>query len=189
MAGSPLIVALAVAMLIYWFRYACALVLSARIESEYVSRVIAANGLGFHEVPTELHAGTRRLDSIRRLIDRDYQLLLYLLRNARSGTDTERIEQRLLRWHYRVVGAWFWCVRLFSAAQARRALGERVRILNWLAHEVGRTLPADGTPAAHDTIMTWHQKRRSSQQFDNSIRFEAKSPRSSSARTMSSKAS
>ena len=189
MAGSPLIVALAVGMLIYWFRYACALVLSTRIDSDSVSRVAVVNGLTFLDVQLQLHAGDRRLDSLHKSLDRDYRMLLYLLRNAHVGANTGLIEQTLLIWDHRMLSAWYWCVRGFSKRRARRVLEERVRILTWLAHEVGRTLAADGSPASHDTIMTWHPKQRSSQQSTNSIKFEARSPRSSSARTMSSKAS
>jgi hypothetical protein len=74
---------------------------------------------------------------------------------------------------------WYWCVHGISAGQARKALEERSRILTWLAHEVGRTVAADGNPARHATIMSWHPKRRSSQRSIDSIKFAVKSPRSS----------
>src|SRR5262249_7546840 len=62
MAGSPLIVLLAAALLIYWFRYACRLVLNARTEPDCVARVSAANGLSFLLVRSKLQRGEGRLD-------------------------------------------------------------------------------------------------------------------------------
>ena len=188
MAGSPLIVALAVLMLVYWYRYACALVLSARTEPGCVARVAAANGLTFLLVRKQLQSGEVRLDTIRKSLDSDSKRLLYLLRQSR-GRGFGSVEMQLLLADHRLMRIWYWMVRGVSTDQARKALEERSRILAWMAHEVGRTLPADGAVATHDTIMAWHLKQRSSQQSADSIKFAAKSPRSLSARTMSSKAS
>jgi hypothetical protein len=188
MAGSPLIVALAVLMLVYWYRYACALVLSTRTEPGCVARVAMANGLTFLMVRTQLQAGEVQLDTIRKSLDSDYKRLLYLLRQSR-GPGLGSIEMQLLLSDHRMMRIWYWLVRGISADQARKALQERSRILAWLAHEVGRTLPADGGVASHATIMSWHLKQRSSQQSADLIKFAAKSPKSLSARTMSSKAS
>jgi hypothetical protein len=173
MAGNHLIVALAVVMLIYWFRYACALVLNARTEPECIARVAAAHGLSFLLVRWRLQRGEGRLDTLRRLLDRDDRLLRYLLRHTR-GANTNFLELRLLRCHYLGLGLSYWCLRPVSSGLARRMLEERSRILTWLAHEVGRTLPADGNPARQDTIMSWHPKRRSSQRSTGSIKFAAK---------------
>ena len=173
MAGSPLIVALAVGMLVYWFRYACALVLSTRTEPDNVARVAAVNGLTFLLVRSQLQRGEGRLDALRESLDGDYRLLLYLLRHAR-GRGVNSIEERLLLWDHLVLRVWYWFVRAFSTTLARKSLEERSRILTWLACEVGRTLSADGSPARHATIITWHPKRRSSQQSTDSIKFAAK---------------
>jgi hypothetical protein len=178
MAGSPLIVALAVGMLVYWFRYACTLVLRTRTVPEYIARVAAANGLTFPLVRSQLQLGEGPLDVLRKSLDHDYRLLLYLLRHAR-GRGIDSLEQRLLLWDHLMMCVWYWCVRGVSATRARKALEERARILTWLAHEVGRTVSADVSPARHATIMMWHPKRRSSQQSIDSIKFAVKSPRSS----------
>jgi hypothetical protein len=188
MAGSPLIFALAVAMFAYWFRYACLQVLSTRTESSCIARVAAVNGLSFLLVRSQLALGETSLDALRESLNRDYRLLLYLLRQARGG-GYDSIEQWLLMGDHLILQCWYWCVRGFSEDQARKALEERSRILTWLAHEVGRTSTADGSPARQATIMSWHPKRRSSQQSTDSIKFAAKSPKSSWDRTTSSKAS
>lgn len=188
MAGSPLILALGAGMLVYWFRYACTLLLRTRTEPGCIARVAAANGLSFLLVRSQLQLGEGPLDGLRKSLDRDYRLLLHLLRNGRSrGFDS--MEQRLLLWDHLILRVWYWCVRGISDPQARKALEERSRILTWLAHEVGRTVPADAHPAPQATIMTWHPKWRSSQPSIDSIRFAAKSQKSSLARTTSSKAS
>ncbi len=188
MAGSPLIVALAVVMLVYWFRYACALALRARTEHDCVAHVAAVNGLAFLSVQSQLRAGESRLAALDKSLDRDYRVLLYLLRHAR-GRGAGSIDQCILLSDHLVMQMWYWCVRGISAGQARKALQERSRILAWLANEVGRTLSADGSPASHATIMSWHPKQRSSQRSPDSIKFAPKSQKSLSARTMSSKAS
>lgn len=178
MAGSPLIVALAVGMLVYWFRYACTLLLRTRIEPDCIQRVAAANGLTFLLVRSQLQLGEGPLDPMRKSLDGDYRLLLYLLRHAR-GRGLDSLEQRLLLWDHLMMRVWYQCVRRISATQARKALEERARILSWLAYEVGRTMPADVSPARHATIMMWHPKRHSSQQSIDSIKFAVKSQRSS----------
>src|SRR5215472_16794472 len=119
MAGSPLIVALAVGMLVYWFRYACTLVLRKRTESEFVARVDAANGLTFLLVRSQLQLGEGPLDVLRKSLDHDYRLLLYLLRNAR-GRGVDSLEQRLLLWDHLLMSVWYWTVRGISATLARK---------------------------------------------------------------------
>jgi hypothetical protein len=187
MAGSPLIVALAVVMLVYWFRYACTLALSARTEPACVAHVSAVNGLTFLTVRAQLRSGEARMGALDKSLDRDYRVLLYLLRHARGSSAS--IQQRLLLWDYLLMQMWYWCVRGISGAQARRALEERSRILGWLANEVAHTSPTDGSPTGHATMMKWHPKQHSSQQSTDSIKYETKSQKSLSARTMSSKAS
>src|SRR6516162_7658136 len=81
MAGIPLIVLLAITLLIYWFRYACKLVLNARIEPDYIARVSAANGLSFLLVRSQLQRGEGSLDALRDALDTDYELLQYLIRH------------------------------------------------------------------------------------------------------------
>jgi hypothetical protein len=70
---------------------------------------------------------------------------MYLLRNAR-GRGLDSMEPRLVLWDYQVLQVWYRCVHRFSAAQARKALVERSRILNYLAHQMGR--PDAGQVAA-----------------------------------------
>jgi hypothetical protein len=143
--ASLSILTISVLLLVYWFRYACSLVLSATPESNRIAKVAAANGLKFLAVQTQLKTGEAGLDALSKSLDRDYQVLLYLLRHAR-GRGLDSIEPRLLLWDHQLLQFWYRCVRRISAAQARKALEERSRILKYLAHQMGR--PADGQVAA-----------------------------------------
>jgi hypothetical protein len=145
MATGLLIITISVLLLVYWFRYACSMVLSTKRESDFIAHVAAVNGLTFLNVETQLRSGEERLDVLSESLDRDYQVLMYLLRHAR-GRALDSIEPRLLLWDHQVMQVWYWCVRRFSAARARRALEERSRILNYLAHQMGRM--ADSQAAA-----------------------------------------
>ena len=145
MAASLLIFTISVLLLVYWFRYACAMVLSTRRESDRIAHVAAVNGLTFLVVQTQLKMGEAELDALSRSLDRDYALLIYLLRHAR-GRGLYSIESRILLGDYQLLQVWYGCVRRFSAAQARKALEERSRILNYLAHQMDR--PSTGQAAA-----------------------------------------
>jgi hypothetical protein len=145
MAAAFLILTISVLLLVYWFRYACSLVLGTKRESDRIAHVAAVNGLTFLMVQTQLKTGETGLDILSRSLDRDYRVLMYLLRNAR-GRALNSMEPRLVLWDYQVLQIWYRCVRRFSAAQARKALEERSRILYYLAHQMGR--PPAGQVAA-----------------------------------------
>jgi hypothetical protein len=140
MATGLLIITISVLLLVYWFRYACSLVLSTKRESDCIAHVAAVNGLTFLAVQTQLRTGDASLDTLSKSLDRDYQVLSYLLRHAR-GRGLDSMEPRLLLWDHQVLQVWYRCVRRFSTAQARQALEERSRILNYLAHQMGRPTP------------------------------------------------
>jgi hypothetical protein len=137
MAAALLILTISALLLIYWFRYACSLVLSTQRQSNHIAQVAAVNGLTFLVVATQLRMGATGLDVLSKSLDRDYLVLMYLLRHAR-GRRLDSMEPRLLLWEHHFLQVWYRFVRRFSAAQARKALEERSRILNYLAHQMGR---------------------------------------------------
>src|SRR5579872_3757218 len=145
MAAGLLIITISGLLVVYWFRYACSLVLSAKRESDCIAHVAAVNGLTFLTVETRLKKGDPSLDALSKSLDRDYDVLLYLLRHAR-GRGLDSMEPRLLLWDHQALQVWYRCVRRFSRGQARKALEERSRILNYLAHQMGRA--ATGQVAA-----------------------------------------
>jgi len=137
MATGLLILTISVLLLVYWFHYACSLLLGAKRESNRIAYVAAVNGLSFLEVEAQLKIGEIGLDVLAKTLDHDYQVLLYLLRNTR-GRELAWMESRLLLWHHLVLRIWYLCVRRISAERGRKALEERSRILNYLAHQMSR---------------------------------------------------
>jgi hypothetical protein len=137
MLASLLILTLAVLLLVYWFRYACTLALSEKKELACIARVAAVNGLSFLAVQKKLKTGDATLDVLCESLDRDYRVLRYLLRYA-AGRRLRPLEQNMLLCDHRILQIWYRCVRRVSARQARKALEERSRILNHLAHRMGQ---------------------------------------------------
>lgn len=137
MLASLLIFTLAALLLMYWFRYACTLALSEKKEHACIARVAAANGLSFLAVQKKLKTGDATLDVLCESLDHDYRVLRYLLRYA-AGRRLRSIEQHMLLCDHRILQIWYRCMRRVSAKQARKALEERSRILNHLAHQMGQ---------------------------------------------------
>ena len=76
------------------------------------------------------------LDPLHLSLQRDYEILIYLLQHA-SGLSLESFEDRLLVLDYKVMQ---WCYRLTRIAapqQARRALNEMASVLIVLAQNMG----------------------------------------------------
>lgn len=126
MLASALIIAFSLVLLVYWFRYSCALLLNARAES-----AIADSRFTWMEVQRRL-GDQADLDPLQRALRRDYELLTYLIEHA-SGLGLETIEDRLLMADYRLMQAWYRLTRRLIPTQARRAVSEMASVLNVLA--------------------------------------------------------
>jgi hypothetical protein len=128
----------------YWFRYTCLLILSARTTRDYAASVAMANQLGFLEVQTLLREnGVADLERLKDSLDRDYQVLTYLLKNAANPSKGEdAIEKRMLEINYRLMGAWFSTVRRFSPAAAMHALDEMSQVVAHFANSMGERATA-----------------------------------------------
>jgi len=135
MIASLLIIVISVALLGYWFRYSCILLL--RNSAEQVALASAANDqrFGFTEVQREL-ADSVELDRLEQLLERDYRLLTYLLEHA-AGLSTGSLEDRLLVLDYRVMAAYYRTTKKLAPEQARRALSEMASVLSVLAGRIG----------------------------------------------------
>src|SRR5689334_7001738 len=74
-------VAISFGLLIYWFRYSCRLILSARPAQDYARTVAEANELRFLDVQRELPNAYERsqLDILAKQLEGDYHLLKFLL--------------------------------------------------------------------------------------------------------------
>jgi hypothetical protein len=128
MLASALIIGFSLVLLVYWFRYSCALLLQNR-----AAHAAEDAGFSFSEVQRHLDAATD-LDPLWRSLRRDYEVLIYLIEHA-SGLELESIEDRLLVMDYKLMQWQYRLTKRLFPSQARRAVGEMASVLNVL---VGR---------------------------------------------------
>jgi hypothetical protein len=140
MAASILIILFSTALLIYWFRYTCLLILGTRTGKDYAAGVAAANDLNFPGVLANVVSAEtpRQLKALEQSLERDYRLLTYLLAHtvgANLGGIT--LEQRLLMLDFRLMRLLFGLTRAFAPSRARAAVLEMTEVLNHLANAMG----------------------------------------------------
>ena len=129
MIASIIIAVFSFALLLYWFRYSCILMLrnssletnTAAVDSQFSCRQVK-----------ELLRGDAQLDGLERALERDYRLATYLIEHA-AGLDLNSIEDRLLVLDYRVMQWYFRITRGAAPARARRALAEMADVVGVLA--------------------------------------------------------
>jgi hypothetical protein len=135
LVATAVITASSVLLFGYWFRYTCLLILSAKTTRDYAASVAMANQLGFLEVQSQL-AKNVPLDVLQASLDRDYNVLTYLLKNA-NAIGEDGIEMRMLQINYRVMHAWYSVSRKFSPAAAARAIEEMSQVVAHFANAMG----------------------------------------------------
>src|ERR1017187_287995 len=130
MIVSIIITVFSFALLLYWFRYSCILMLrnfsvetrtAAAVDSQFSCRQVK-----------ELLRGDAQLDSLERALERDYRLATYLIEHA-AGLDLNSIEDRLLVLDYRIMQWYFRVTRSAAPQRARRALAEMADVVGVLA--------------------------------------------------------
>jgi hypothetical protein len=122
----------------YWFRYACLLILAAKTARDYADAVATANQLAFQKVRLKLWDQDADLDRLKEALDGDYEVLLYLLKNAANPrTGEAAIERRMLEIYYRLMRGWCGVTSHFWPATACRALGEMSIVLAHFANALG----------------------------------------------------
>jgi hypothetical protein len=129
MFASVLIIVFSSALLLYWFRYSCLLLLQNGQAEDFNSIDNATFRLG--EVQERLRTDSE-LAPVHKLIERDYRVLTYLAKNA-AGLNLESIEERLLVWDYKAMSFWYSLTRTAAPEQARQALCEMTSVLSLLA--------------------------------------------------------
>jgi hypothetical protein len=138
LVATGVITASSIFLFTYWFRYTCLLILSAKTTRDYAVEVAAANQLGFLEVQSQLCENIPQLDRLRDSLDRDYGVLVYLLKHAANATSgQEALEKRMLEINYRVMRAWYSVSRRFSPAAAARAIDEMSMVVAHFANAMG----------------------------------------------------
>ena len=116
MFASALIIGFSLVLLVYWFRYSCALLLRSRSELAVIAPDPRFN---FGEVQQRLSAASD-LDPLQQSLRRDYEVLIYLVEHA-SGLGLESIEDRLLVCDYKLMQLQYRLTRTLLPAQARRS--------------------------------------------------------------------
>jgi hypothetical protein len=135
MLAGTLIIALSLALFIYWFRYSCILILRNRAEIATASAPILDSRFSFPEVLVRL-GSEPTLDPLHVSLERDYRILIYLMEHG-AGLKLASIEDRLLTLDYRVMQLVYRLTRVAAPVQARKALSEMASVLGVLAHSIG----------------------------------------------------
>jgi hypothetical protein len=140
MVPTFFIIGISITLFLYWFRYTCLLILSAKTTQDYAARVVAANRLEFLAVQSALLEGAQPagLGPLEQALNRDYELLGKLLKHSRAVEDpSAEIEQQMLRFYYCALRTWSRAVRRFSPAAAHRAMLEMAEVLSHFANLAG----------------------------------------------------
>ena len=140
MIGSILVLTVSLVLFLYWFRYTCLLILSAKPAKDYAEQVAQVNQLGFPEVRNELRgaAATANLSRLEASLERDFRLLNCLIRQAaESPLGGLALEERILVADYRIMKMWYMLTRPIAACQARHALSEMSDIVAHFANVMG----------------------------------------------------
>lgn len=144
MITSVAILVVSVGLFLYWFRYTCLLILSAKTTKDYAGDVALANRLNFVEVQSQLIAyqkrmrGAEDLERLRVCLQRDYDVVTYLVRHAADfRVGGYSLEDTMLRIDYQIMKAWYSVACSFSNSKATFALEEMCQIVSYFANSMG----------------------------------------------------
>ncbi len=142
MLSSIVIIVISVALLCYWFRYTCLLMLSSGSERNYLPEVAAANALNLPLVEKSLsESGPSSLRTLDQMLERDYRLLTYLLEHCPTyTTGADRFGQLMLQADFHLMRFGGRLVRPFSAACSLAATREMAQVVAHFAESCGRNL-------------------------------------------------
>ncbi|MFY9727517.1 MAG: hypothetical protein WB579_22505 [Bryobacteraceae bacterium] len=130
MLASLIIIAISFALVLYWFRYSCILMLrNSGLEAD--TAVSVDSQFSCRQVRELLRSGAQ-LERLEQALERDYRLVTYLIEHA-VGLDLNSLEDRLLVLDYRVMQWWYRVTRRVSPDRARGALAEMADVLGVLA--------------------------------------------------------
>jgi hypothetical protein len=133
MIASIVIIVVSIALVAYWLRYTCLLLL----HDHQPAAETAFPLFQFQSVRRRLEGGVA-FSELQQALDRDFAALSYLI-DSTAGSD---IEARLLVWDYRLVRLWFGVSHAILPVQGRRALAEMTDVLAVLANKLRDTTAA-----------------------------------------------
>jgi hypothetical protein len=130
MLASILIIAFSLVLFVYWFRYSCLLLLRNGVEHAEAE----SGRFNYAYVRQGLKSGMA-LDPLHASLQRDYQVLTFLLQHATS-LELEQLECKLLVLDYKLMRGWYRLTKSAAPEQARRALAEMADILSVLVSHI-----------------------------------------------------
>jgi len=140
MAISLIMSGVSLGLLIYWLRYSCQLILSAKSTRDYTRDVAEANDLRFLQVQQELAQVRERieLDSLRSKVKNDYRLLTYLLVHGPAfHANGDRVEQFVLMLNFKLLMAYYELTSPISVSIGKSALQEMTQVVGYFANRMG----------------------------------------------------
>lgn len=140
MITTAVIILVSAFLFVYWFRYTCLLILSAKTSRDYAEEVAAANGLTFARLEQQLAVslGRPELEQLHSALQREYEIVSGLLRHTRAwrGSAVD-VESWMLRVDYKIMQVWYQCVRNVSVSHAAAATTEMAQIIRHFADAMG----------------------------------------------------
>jgi len=136
---SGFFIAVSLALLAYWFRYTCVLILSARPARNFAAQIATANQLSFQFVQNTLELATDvgELDALCREIDRDYMVITCLMRHGAQFREVgQSFEDRMLMVDFAFLK------QMFAFRHSREALREMAEIVQHFANQMGECAAA-----------------------------------------------
>lgn len=130
--------------LLFWLRMACGSVLQKRFERDYSADVAEANQLEYLAIGRALREYSDEIADYAELLnalERDYEALTYLLRNAATvhlGRYTQA--ERLLILDFQLLRVWVRVKRLLGWQSWRSGLIEMATVLEYFGNTVGQRL-------------------------------------------------
>ena len=140
MIFSLIMIGVSSCLFIYWLRYTCGLILSAKTARDYTHDVAEANGLRFLQVQQDLAQVRERpdLDTLHSNLGTDYRLLTYLLVHGPAfHANGDRLEQMMLMLNFRLLDAFYTLTCPISMSNGKRALREMTQVVGYFANRMG----------------------------------------------------
>lgn len=132
------IISSSLALLCYWFRYICLLILTAEPTLDYAEEIARAYRLVFPEIRSRLRQrDATNLCKLHELLNRDFAVIRYLADQASFSTPDGATEHTLLKIHFRIMSTWFRLSCGKFPDLAGRTLDEMSRVVAHLANAMG----------------------------------------------------
>lgn len=141
---SVFVLVSSVVMLVGWLRSACRAVLAERFERDYTAEVADANQLEFLAIRKALAEYPEEISDYAGLLstlERDYEALTYLLRNAATlHVGRHSRTERLVMMDFQFLRLWVRVKRALGWSSWRSGLLEMATILGYFGNLVGQRL-------------------------------------------------